>query len=276
MKYYDIYDIETKQKISIENIEPYKIYLYIEDNYCSTARLVGFDENKNMIKQTYISYEEQLRVAVDLIKAKYKNLGVANLEVKPNSIATVCGMKLEMPHISVKYDNLDGKEVEEILNENTLEKMVEIDETGKISININHLNIGDNGIESKEDIREKVSRQAENKEDRTENDNISANRSKGPNRGQSKVLNNFSNSNPNSKVTINFINNDITNMDISSFAQISENPNCKISLNQFGFARNYDFEKPEDVEQFKKDLEIMPKSRNENMHEQSREDSRGN
>ena len=101
------------------------------------------------------------------------------------------------------------------------------------------MNIGDNGIESKEDIREKVSRQAENKEDRTENDNISANRSKGPNRGQSKVLNNFSNSN-------------------------------------YLHLPHYILYKSEDVEQFKKDLEIMPKSRNENMHEQSREDSRGN
>lgn len=276
MKYYDIYDIETKQKIPIENIKPYKIYLYIEDNYCSTARLVGFDENRNIIKQTYISYEEQLGVAVDLIKAKYKNLGVANLEVKPNSIATVCGMKLQMPHISVRYDNLDGEEVEEILNENTLEKMVEIDETGKISVNINHLNIGDNGIESKENIRKTVSRQAENNGDRGESDNISANESKARNRDKSKVLNNFSNSNPKSKVTINFSNNDITNMDISSFAKISENPNCKISLNQFGFSKNYDFGKPEDVEQFRKDIEIMPKSKNENMQEYTREDSRGN
>lgn len=270
MENYDIYDIETKQKVSIEDVKPYKLYLYIKDNYCSTARIVGFDENKNIIRQTYISYEEQLKVAVDLIKAKYMHLGYTNLEVKPNSIASVCGMKLQMPHISVKYNNLDGEQVEEILNENTLEKMVEVDETGKINININHLNIGDNRAENKEDIRKKVSRQTENKDDIVEYDNMSENRPQRVNIGKSSILNNFSNSN--AKVTINFVNNDITNMDMSSFAEISKNPNCKISLNQFGFSRNYDFGKPEDVKRFRDDIQDMPKNQKEaNTNQQSQE-----
>lgn len=47
--------------------------------YCSKARIVGFNEKGQIIQQRYVTYEEQLKVAKALIEEKYQKIGMTDV-----------------------------------------------------------------------------------------------------------------------------------------------------------------------------------------------------
>lgn len=235
------YDLVTKQEVPREKIEPYKIYLYIEDNYCGKARMVTFDTKGIIIDSTYISYREKLNMLIEVIKLKYINLGNTNVKVELEDMISLDGIQINIPHISVTYINVKGKIVQGMINENTMESMIHMDEHGNVTIEVNNAYIGNDDNKSK--IREdfKTSQKQEK-------------------RKQSLIS---FNSNSNSNFEINFKDNEFSNIDIAGLQNVTQMPGWKVSIDQFGFTGKYDLSNPEDMERFKTDMKEMPKNSKE-------------
>lgn len=237
------YDLVTKKEIPREKIEPYKIYLYIEDNYCGSARMVTFDTKGIMIDSTYINYKERLSMLKEVVKAKYINLGNTNVKVEFEDMIYFDSLKIRMPHIMVTYTNDEGKIVHEMLNENTMENMMFMDEQGNITIDANNSYIGNDNYINKSEIREDF--KASRNEEKISHTSFSMG------------------AKSHSKFEINFKDNDFENIDIEGLKNVSQMPNWKISIDQFGFTGKYDLGKKEDMERFKKDILSMPKNSKE-------------
>ncbi|MCI9000473.1 MAG: hypothetical protein HFJ26_06140 [Clostridia bacterium] len=237
------YDLVTKKEILRQKIEPYKIYLYIEDDYCGSARMVTFDAKGIMIDSTYVSYKEKLSMLEEVVKAKYINLGNTNVEVEFEDMFNFNRLQIRMPHIMVTYTNDEGEIVQEMLNENTMENMMYMDEQGNITINANNSYIGNDDYMSKSEIREdyRTSRREEKVNHTLFSEDV-----KSP-----------------SQFELNFKDNDFGNFDIEKFINVSQMSNYKISIEQFGFTGKYDLGNPQDVERFKKDIVSMPKNEKE-------------
>lgn len=251
-----IYDLETKQEVFPKDIEAYKMYLYVKNNFCSTARIVGFDESGNIINEKYMTYKEQLEVATDLIKAKYIKMGITDIEAVPSDVFSINNMKLQVPHIFVRYTNLDGEKVEKILNENTLEEMVKIDDLGNISISINNMVIGDNEYTTRAQTRTEFN---ESEADNSNKSNKMHNNEQNSNRTSNLLLKPHFSENSNIKLTL--TDNDFQGADLAGLVEMSSYSNCRVSINQYGFKGEYDFSNPEDAIRFKNDIKAMPRTR---------------
>lgn len=239
------YDLATKQEIPKEKLEPYKMYMYIEDDYCGSARMLAFDKEGTIIDSTYMNYKEKLIMLTEIIRLKYMNLGNTDVHVKFQDTISIDKLQIRMPHILVTYINANGEVVEEMLNENTMENMMDIDEQGNITIDANNSYIGNDDYINKSGIRNDLNRRMNGEE--IEDEHISLNL----------------NLDSHSKFEINFKDNEFENIDISGLENASEIPNWKVSIDQFGFKGNYDLSDPKDMERFKTDIKAMPKNARE-------------
>ena len=179
----------------------------------------------------------------EVVKAKYINLGNNNVTVEFEDMIHFDGLQIRMPHIMVTYTNAMGEVVQEMLNENTMENMMFRDEQGNITIDANNSYIGNDDYINKSKIREDF--RTSRSEEKINHTSFSM---------DTKSY---------SKFEINFKDNDFGNIDIEGLKNVSQMPNWKISIDQFGFTGKYDLGKEEDMERLKKDILSMPKNAKE-------------